>query len=63
MTLDMSEYSDDVRSATRCIVCLKTLSPDEARWTVHFRGVEHTVCCPSCVQLFNRSPIQFLERP
>ncbi len=63
MTLDTSESPDGVCSATRCIVCLKTIGPDEARWTVHFRGVEHPVCCPSCVQLFNRSPAQFLERP
>jgi len=47
----------------RCLVCLKPIGPDEQRHTVHFRGSEHVVCCPSCVQAFNRSPLQFLEQP
>ena len=30
---------------------------------VHFRGTEYVVCCPSCAQLFNRSPREFVEQP
>ncbi len=63
MTHDTPTSAKESGPAARCIVCLKTIGPDEARWTVHFRGSEHTVCCPSCVQLFKRSPAQFLEQP
>lgn len=65
MTHELTHELDSVNESrpARCIVCLKALGPDEALWTVHFRGSEHTVCCPSCVQQFNRSPAQFLQQP
>ena len=63
MTRDTPGSADEGRPPGRCIVCLKTIGPDEARWTVHFRGAEYTACCPSCVQMFNRQPRQFIEQP
>ena len=47
----------------RCRVCLKPIRPRERTWAVHYRGAQYAVCCPSCVQLFNRSPRQFVEEP
>lgn len=44
-----------------CRVCLKPVRSDERRWLAHYRGIEYPVCCPSCVQLFNRDPQQFVE--
>ena len=46
-----------------CRVCLKPMGPDEKHWPVHYRGTEYRVCCPSCVQAFNRAPGQFVEEP
>jgi YHS domain-containing protein len=63
----MTEHAQDrpgeaSRGAT-CRVCLKAMAPGETKWTVHYRGTEYRVCCPSCVQLFNRAPGQFVEEP
>lgn len=44
-----------------CRVCLKPIAPNDKRWTVHYRGTEYAVCCPSCVQAFNRAPQQFVD--
>jgi len=51
------------RPGTPCVVCLKPLGGEERRWTVHFRGSERVVCCPSCAREFNRAPRQYVEAP
>lgn len=63
MTQDTRHTLKETRAAGRCAVCLKTISWEEACWKVHFRGADRLVCCPSCVQVFNRSPQQFLDQP
>lgn len=54
---------DEPRRGAACRVCLKPMGPGETRWTVHYRGTEYHVCCPSCVQVFNQDPRQFVEEP
>ena len=51
------------RPELRCLACAKPIGPGERSWRVHFRGTDHVVCCPSCAQVFNRSPRQFVEEP
>ena len=63
MTEHAQDRHDEPRHAATCRVCLKATAASEKKWTVHYRGVEHPVCCPSCVQLFNRAPRQFVEEP
>lgn len=46
-----------------CRVCVKPMAASEPKWTVHYRGAEYWVCCPSCVQVFTRAPGQFVEEP
>lgn len=47
--------------ATTCRVCVKPMVASERKWTVHYRGTQYLVCCPSCAQVFNRAPGQFVE--
>lgn len=63
MTQDTRHTVKGTCEAARCIVCLKAMGSEDARWKVHFRGADYSVCCPSCVQIFNRSPQQFLRQP
>ena len=53
----------EARRSTTCRVCFKSMAASEKRWTVHCRGMEYQVCCPSCVQVFNRAPGQFVDVP
>jgi len=55
--------ASDGRPRHRCLVCLEPIGPGEQRHTVRFRGGEHDVCCPSCAQVINRAPLQFVEQP
>lgn len=64
----VNEHSEDRPGEARhggatCRVCLKSMGASEKNWTVHYRGAEYQVCCPSCVQVFNRAPRQFVEEP
>lgn len=63
----MSEHAqhgrEEPRRGTTCRVCLKPIGASEAKWAVHYRGTEYVVCCPSCVQIFNQAPRQFVEEP
>lgn len=63
MTQDTRHMPKEAPAPARCAVCLKVMAAEEGRWKVHFRGADHLVCCPSCVQAFNRSPQQFLDQP
>ena len=47
---ELKDYAAALRAYEQC-------------WPVHFRGTRHVVCCPSCVQQFNRAPGQFVEQP
>ena len=53
----------ELRRGATCKVCLKPIGAEEKSWTVHYRGTEYPVCCPSCVQAFNRGPRQFVDEP
>ena len=63
MTEHPEDRHDEARHGATCRVCLKPIAASEKKWTVHYRGAEHQVCCPSCVQVFNRAPRQFVEEP
>jgi len=63
MTEHAEDGPDEARHGTTCRVCLKPIRASDKRWSVHYRGAEYQVCCPSCVQAFNRAPRQFVEEP
>lgn len=63
MTERTQDRPDEARHDATCRVCLKPMAASEKTWTVHYRGAERQVCCPSCVQAFNRAPRQFVEEP
>lgn len=56
------EGANEAGRPTPCRVCLKPMAAGEPKWTVHYRGAQYLVCCPSCVQLFNRTPQQSVEQ-
>lgn len=63
MTAHAGDRPEEASHKATCRVCLKPIGPDEKKWTVHWRGTEYLVCCPSCVQAFNRAPRQYVEEP
>lgn len=63
MAQDTRDMLKETSATVRCVVCLTTMGSEQARWKVHFRGAEYSVCCPTCVQVFNRSPQQFVIQP
>lgn len=63
MTEHTGDPPDVAPHRATCRVCLKPIGPDEKKWTVHYRGTEYQVCCPSCVQVFNHAPRQYVEEP
>jgi YHS domain-containing protein len=63
MTEHARDLPDEAPYKATCRVCLKPLGPDEKKWRVPYRGTEHLVCCPSCVQAFNGAPRQYVGQP
>jgi YHS domain-containing protein len=63
MKSEVSEAEAQRRLAVRCRVCLKTVRADEDHLTVHYRGTDHVVCCPSCASKFQAAPLEYVGEP
>lgn len=55
-TLD-SRHEGDV-----CVVCGKALKPGEAVDTMHNSGSKLPICCPLCLEAYQKDPKSYLER-
>lgn len=47
----------------RCRVCLKRISEGEDHLTVHYRGGDYPLCCPSCAAKFQAAPLEYVGDP
>lgn len=45
-----------------CIVCGKGLKPREALATMHQGGSKLPLCCPLCLETYQKDPKPYLER-
>jgi hypothetical protein len=45
-----------------CVVCGKTLRPGEALAKIHSGGSKLPICCPLCLDAYQRDPKPYLER-
>jgi hypothetical protein len=45
-----------------CIVCGKRLKPGEALATMHQGGSKLPLCCPLCLETYQKDPQPYLER-
>jgi len=45
-----------------CVVCGKSLKPGEALATLHKGGNKLPVCCPLCLEAYEKDPQPYLER-
>ena len=45
-----------------CIVCGKGLRPGEALATIHQTGSKLPICCPLCLEAYQKDPKSYLER-
>jgi len=59
MKSDVSEAHEQQRLPVRCRVCLKTVRAGEDHLTVHYRGANYIVCCPSCASTFQAAPLEY----
>lgn len=63
MKNEVSEAQEHRRPATRCRVCLKTIHAGEDHLTVHYRGADYPVCCPSSASKFQAAPLEYVGEP
>jgi len=47
---------------TICVVCGKGLKPGEALATMHEKGSKLPICCPLCLESYQKNPKFYLER-
>ena len=45
-----------------CVVCGKGLRPGEALATLHAEGRKLPICCPLCLEAYQKDPKPYLER-
>ncbi len=45
-----------------CVVCGKTLHPGEATATIHHGEAKLPICCPVCLDAYQKDPKPYLER-
>ena len=45
-----------------CIVCGKALKPGEVLATLHEGGSKLPLCCPLCLEAYEKNPQPYLER-
>lgn len=45
-----------------CVVCGKGLRPGEALATLHQEGRKLPICCPLCLEAYQKDPKPYLER-
>ena len=45
-----------------CVVCGKTIHPGEALATLHEGASKLPICCPLCLEAYQKDPGPFLER-
>ena len=63
MTSEVSDAQGRPRPAARCRVCLKKIRAGEDHLTVHYRGADYPVCCPSCASKFQAAPLEYVGEP
>jgi hypothetical protein len=49
-------------SSESCIVCGKGLRPGEALATLYQSGSKLPICCPLCLEAYQKDPKPYLER-
>lgn len=45
-----------------CVVCGKAIRPGEALATMHHVGSKLPICCPLCLEAYQKDPKYYLER-
>ncbi len=58
---DTIGHSSGVETET-CIVCGKGLRPGEALATLHESETKLPICCPLCLEAYQKDPRPYLER-
>lgn len=56
---DNIDYQHD---GDTCVVCGKALKPGESLATMHNSGSKLPICCPLCLEAYQRDPQPYLER-
>jgi hypothetical protein len=56
---DMIGYRDEEPA---CVVCGKALKPGEALAKMHKEGRKLLICCPLCLDAYEKDPNLYLER-
>lgn len=56
---DTIGYQNDGKA---CVVCGKGLKPGEALATLHEGDSKLPICCPLCLETYQKNPKPFLER-
>ncbi|MFA6286115.1 MAG: hypothetical protein WC661_01925 [Opitutaceae bacterium] len=51
--------SDDVNTEETCVVCGKLARNDRDFSHIYHKGRRFSLCCPLCMQLFQRAPDRF----
>jgi hypothetical protein len=49
-------------AAETCIVCGKPLKPGDAQATLHHGESKLPICCPLCLETYQKNPAPYLER-
>jgi len=62
MDAEAGTFIGDQREGETCVVCGKGLRPGEALVKMHESGSKLPICCPLCLEAYQKEPKLYLER-
>ena len=60
--MSLGDSVDDRVEGESCVVCGKGLRSGEALATLHREGLRLPICCPLCLEEYEKDPKPYLER-
>jgi hypothetical protein len=60
--MSLGDTIDYGNEGETCVVCGKGLRPGEALATMHQEGHKLPICCPLCLEAYQKDPKPYLER-